>query len=294
MFVEEQVNTGDTSQTEASRDTTRIFKVWPATQEVACTAIGTSPTTGLVVAIPALGDKLPWDSNQEAVAIVGAYIDDSVQTVMVSVRYSTSGATWGGINPANPNFKSWSMSYSRVIQNIPYAIRDPRQFRYQQGNGTVKIVTSYPVRQNYHPEYRKKYIRRLRILAYNASTMDAIISQQANSLHRIYQRWYLFTTGDIVEAARNTWDVSYVWEYDTGTDDVFVDTADVAWPHFPAPIWMQMPNGTFYARPPFHEVGTRPIYNTTTNTPFWPVFEPVCAYDYDDPSGYLTLPGFSL
>lgn len=243
-----------------------------------------------------MNDKLPWGSDgQRVVTMTAERVPGSLAVTLVTVQYSNT-ASWGGANPNDPNFESWSLSYSRVSQELPYAIRDQRTSRYTAAGGVTQFQTSYPVTAHSWWETRKKYVRRLRIRGFNANTMDLIISRNANTLHRIYGRWYLFLVGDVIEVAVNTWDVSYTWEYDPGSPDVFVDTADLVFSHIVPPAWLNDPiyyPADTWARPPYHQVGTIPVYNATTHAPFWPEFHAECPYLLNA-TGYQSLPGFTL
>lgn len=267
------------------RGTVRVFQV-DATQDLALTAD----------ALPKLSDKLPWDTGQIVTARSADREGNSVATSRVMVRYSSSGK-WGGINPADVTYRGWKIGIRRIAQAIPYAIRNPYQYQYTDDQQVTQFITSYPIHQDLHPETRERYVRQVRINAFDVSTVVNTIRNQTNKLHKIYGLWYLFEAPDIEEVARNVWDVQYSWEFDTGTPDVFTDTADMVFPHILTPSWIANP--IYYpeatmARPPYHQVATIPILNTTTNRPFWPQFVGNCAYDRFFPSGYLGFPGFSL
>lgn len=242
---------------------------------------------------PLIGDKLPWDADQEVVDISVIPVPNSVSTSKVAVTYDTGGATWGGANPSDPFFKSWSLSYFRIVQEIPYAIRDTRTHRYVDNN-VIKFITSYPVANNPIYESRMKFIRRVRVTNFQVNQWEAIAAQ-ANKLHKIYTRWYLFTIGDIVELSRNTWDATYTFEYDPGTPNIFLNTAsdpDISLPWSNQALNAMYP-GVLYCRPPFHRFLTIPQYSTLTNSPSWPVFRPILDFELNQ-TGHLTLPGFTL
>lgn len=174
MAWREVIQTGNVTREPGKKGTVRLFQ-FDGTQEQAL----------IQPECPQLGDKLPSDAEQEVVSIVASYVDGSCRMAQIAVGYnSDGGATWGGNNPADPAFMSWSMSYWRVPQVIVGAIKDPRTHTYVE-NGTTKFIISYPERTRTYPEARKKYVRRLRIRSYSASVMDRIISKQQNKLHKI-------------------------------------------------------------------------------------------------------------
>ncbi len=283
--VRELIDSRASSDAPGERGTLRSFQV-DATQDLALSAD----------ALPKVGDKLPWDTSQIVTARSADYENGSYQVSRVMVRYSNVGK-WGGINPADTTYKGWKIGIRRIAQAIPYAIRNPYQYQYVDNTQATQFITSYPIHQDLHPEAREVYIRQVRINTFDVSTVVNTIRKQTNKLHKIYGLWYLFEAPDLVEVARNVWDIQYSWEYDPGTPDVFVDNNDMVFPHILTPSWIANPiyyPDQFMARPPFHQVATIPVLNTTTNRPFWPMFVGNCAYDRTVPSGYLGLPGFSL
>lgn len=283
--VRELIESRSTNDAVGEVGTLRVYQV-DATQDLALTAD----------ALPKLNDKLPWDSTQRVTARSAEYQSGSVSMSRVMVRYSNVGR-WGGINPADPDYKGWQISFRRIAQAIPYAIRNPFQYQYVGEDQITQFVTTYPIHQDLHPESREKIVRQVRVNTFDASTVPNTIRKQTNRLHNIFGIWYLFETGDLTEVARNVWDIQYSWEYDPGTPDVFVDNDDIVWPHILSPSWLfnaiYYPDAT-WARPPFHQVATIPVLNTSTNRPFWPQFVGNCAYNHIFPAGYLGLPGFSL
>jgi len=283
--VRELIESRASSDAAGERGTVRVYQV-DTTQDLALTAD----------ALPRVGEKLPWDSSQIVTARSSDRESGSNQVSRVMVRYSNVGK-WGGINPADPDYKGWKISFRRIAQSIPYAVRNPFEYQYVDNQNATQFITSYPIHQDVHPEAREKYTRQVRINALNISVVSDTIRKQTNKLHKIFGIWYLFETSDLNEVARNVWDIEYSWEYDPGTPDVFVDNADMVFPHILTPSWIANP--IYYpqptmARPPFHQVATIPVLNTSTNRPFWPMFVGNCAYDRTVPSGYLGLPGFSL
>ena len=105
--------------------------------------------------IPKLGDKLPTDSDQSVNSVIIDYLPDSVNNSRIVVRYSNYGGTnWGGNNPSDPNFNTWTISRAEVTQPVSYAIRDPRTFRYVGLGGVTKFLTTYV-----HPEDRASVVR---------------------------------------------------------------------------------------------------------------------------------------
>lgn len=284
--VRELIESRSTGKEPGRDTTTRIFQVSPVTAELALDVAG----------VPVLDEALPWDDEQACVSLVADYWPGSYMVARVVAQYSSDGGTtWGGNNPSDPNFKSWTLSYGRVAQQIPYAVKDVRTFHYSS-NGVEKFTTSYPVKEVNFWEARKKYIRRLRIRSFTADVMDQIISRQANKLHKIYGRWYLFVVGDVVEVSKNTWDVSYTWEYDPGTPEIPATDPAVTYALVVAPAWIVDPvhyPAAFWARPPFHQTGTIPFRDPTTGEISWPDWIATCPYQRD-PIGWLSLPGFTL
>jgi hypothetical protein len=247
---------------------------------------------GTVTGLPSLDDPLPWDATQVAYSIRADYEPGSVDFTRIVVHYSSDPPTWGG---NSPSFKSWTLSYFRVAQPIPYAIKDKRTYRYfdAQTNQT-QFITSYPILGTTFWEARKRFIRKVRITDMNPTIWEPV-GEQTNTLHKIYGKWYLFTVGDIIEIAKRVWDVTYTWEFDPGTPDTlnaFSSSPDVLWPYGQQCTPLNMYPGQTFGRPPFHEVRTVPETDLSGN-PFWPDFVAMCPYRVV-PLGYATLPGFSL
>lgn len=249
---------------------------------------------------PKVGDKLPWDNEQKCVDVSADWVrgsgNNGVKTSEIVVTYDTSGATWGGVNPNDPFFKSWTLSYFRVNQDIPYAFRDTRTHRYNDQAGVNHFITSFPVQTTAIFETRKKFVRRVRITNMAAAQWEPI-GAQTNKLHKIYTFWYLFSVGDIQEVSSGVWDVNYTWEYDPGTPNAFQNLdPDISFPFSNQCRPTGMYPGALYCRPPFHKILTVPQVGPSggdPNAPTWPKFVPICDYE-TNASGYNTLPGFTL
>lgn len=255
-----------------------------------------------VTFLPVLGEPLPYSNPNPlrpiiAYNISADYESGSNNLTRITVAYSDDPPTWGGHNPADAFFKSWSLSYYRVAQPIPYAIRDQRSFSYINSQTGVRTnVLSYPIMGDSYWESRTKFIRRVRVVNFagpgNSANWEAV-GERNNTLHKIYNKWYLFTVGDIIESARNTWDLSYAWEWDPGTPNVFSNTdPDVRYPFNMQSIVPGVYTGDSFARPPFHEIVTIPASDINGN-PTWPTFKPKCSYNAVE-FGYVGLPGFTL
>lgn len=278
--IKESRESNDQGDTGIVKSTTRVFQV-DTTQDQ---ALG---TTG----VPLPGEALPWDATQSVSARTARYETGSKTTSRVWITYSTSGGTtWGGTNPADPNFKSWTLSYYDTEVSIPYAYRNPFAFRYRNGAGTSVSLDTYPVTSETHWESRKKFIRRVRITNFYIAQWETV-GAQANNLHKIGAFWYKFSIGDIQEVARNVWDVTYTWEYDPGTPNIFPSDSQV---HFPINQVSTLYAVTQYARPPFTSIYVIPGYDSgPPPTPFWPTFKNKLDFAVF-PTGWTSLPGMSL
>lgn len=241
------------------------------------------------VNLPALNDPLPWDTAQVCYSIRPVRQTNLVSSSTVTVLYSNAPPHWGGSNPSDPNFKSWTLSYYRVAQPIPYAVRDTRTSRWTGPGGTTNFVTTYPVAYASYWESRSKFIRRVRVQNFAASGWEPI-GDLSNKLVKIYSRWYLFTLSDVVEVSRNNWDASYSFELDMGTPDNFQNIdPNMTWPFgFTSTVYGGL---TTYARPPFTEIRLIPGYDAANNLPAWPIFKPVLPYVINQ-NGHTNLPGF--
>ena len=251
---------------------------------------GTPDQVALVGAVnlPALDDKLPWDDVQQCYSIRPVYQTGSVAYSRVTVLYSNAPPNFGGINPADPFFKSWTLSYYRVAQPIPYAVRDTRTARWTGPGGTTNFVTTYPVAYASYWESRSKFIRRVRVQNFAASGWEPI-GDLSNKLVKIYSRWYLFTLSDVVEVSRNNWDANYTFEYDAGTADVLQSDEDIDFPRlFSSPLY---PGTQTFARPPFTEIRLIPGYDPGTGLPDWPTWKPILPYGVNQ-NGWTNLPAF--
>ncbi len=262
------------------KTTTRVFHI-NVPQDIALDQTG----------IPQDDEALPWDSSQTAFSRVASYQTGSVNYSRVVVTYSNDPPTWGGGNPGDITFKGWNISYYRISQAIPYAIRDPRGYRWTDATGASQAITTYPVQYTNHLEARKRFIRHVRISNLTAAQWEPI-GNLSNSLMKINNRWYLFTLGDLQEVARNVWDTSYTFEYDPGTPSgVFPIDDDYDFPDGLAAV--RPPGGfgtaTFWTRPPYHEVRLIPGY--FNNAPTWPVWRAICAYTVNQ-NGWQLLPAF--
>lgn len=276
----DQGDTGDV------KNTTRVFQV-DTTQDLALGITG----------VPLPGEPLPWDTDQTVTSRTSRYESGSRTTSRVWITYSTAGGTtWGGNNPADPNFKSWTLSYYDTEVLLPYAYRNPFALRYRNQSGQSVSLDTFPVEADSHWESRKKFIRRLRITNFYITQWEQV-GAQANKLHKIGGLWYKFSVGDIQEIARNVWDVSYTWEYDPGTPNILPVDSTV---HFPKDLVSTLyPNGGIagdgkYGRPPFTTIYTIPGYDPgPPPTPFWPTFKAKPDHEANA-NGWQTLPGMSL
>lgn len=252
-----------------------------------------------VTGLPALGDPLPYNNPNPLQPIIAYnisadYIDGSDKMTLIRVQYSDDPPTWGGHNPADPFFKSWSLSYYRVAQPIPYAIRDQRTHSYINTQTGLRVnIESYPILGDSYWESRMKFIRRVRVRNFVSGNWQAI-GDRNNTLHKIYDKWYLFSVGDIQEVARNTWDLAYSWEYDGGTANKFAsfESGSIYYPKNKLSTITGMYTGDQFARPPFHHIVTIPQADANNNA-LVPLFVPVCDYNADE-FGYVGLPGFTL
>jgi len=263
--------------------TVRIFQVESSPELIRTGGVPIDPP------LPGIGEKLPWDNSQTVFNRVAVRERGAVNTSRVMVYYSTDPPTWGGTNPADPFFKSWTLSYYRVAQPIPYAVEDPVSFRYIDGTGANQQIKTYPVAYVSHWESRSKFMRRCRVTNLTAAQWEPI-QDLANRLCKIFGRWYLFTVSDLIETSRNTWDVTYTFEFDPGTPSgVFPATPNILFPDGLGTARPMPGLAEFWTRPPYHEV--RLIPGAANGLPSWPQFVAVCPYEIVA-SGHLTLPGF--
>jgi hypothetical protein len=240
-----------------------------------------------VTGLPKPDDLLGWDPTQICYRVVAAYQPGSVTTSRITAMYSNEPPTFGG--PGDPFFKSWTLSYYRVAQPMPYAVEDKRSYRYVDINNVTQTMFTYPVASVSHWESRMKFMRRCRVVNFASANWETI-GNLSNKLVKIYNRWYLFTLSDVNEISRNTWDVTYTFEYDPGTPSgVFPILDDVLFPDGLGPARPMPGLAAFWCRPPFHEV--RIIPGVAGGLPSWPAFFAVCPYEVLQ-TGHLTLPGF--
>lgn len=245
-----------------------------------------SPLT--LLGYPEVGQPHNIDGTLTCYDVDANYWPGSVNESIITAHYSNDPPTWG--SPADPFFKSWTLSYYRVAQPLPYAVRDVMGYRYIDAQGNPQGITTYPVAMASHWESRMKFVRHVRVTGLVADDWNAI-SDQSNKIHKIEDRWYLFQLGDVQELRRNVWDTTYTFEFDPGTPDIFQNIdPDQTWPfgfHADPP----MPGGPTYARPPYTEIRLKPDYNAQTGLPAWPIYVPVYAYEFAE-NGHLNLPGF--
>lgn len=279
MSATERISSRSTSDADGKVSTTRVYLV------------NKPPDTALDdVDVPKDGDTLPWDDSQQVVSRSAMWETGSIAYSAVTVIYSNDGGNWGG--PADPLFKSWTLSYRTVAVQIPYSVEDPRKYRYRDSNGQVKIIPGYPVQAITHWESRKIFSREVRVTNFYITQWEAI-GDQNDKLHKIGNRWYRFTIGDVREVSRNVWDAVYTWEFDPGTPDLFPPpTSALVYPwHIASQINGFTPD-RLWARPPYHSLRAIPQFDN--DIPIAPIMEAIPEYDYFTPNGWQLLPGVTL
>lgn len=285
--AEERIESRQTQEVSGVTTTTRVYQ-----------ADTTPDLMGTMVGLPQIDDPLPWAPGPPArpqlcFSRTAMYQPGSVRHSLIYILYSDAPGTWGGINPAQPNFKSWSLSYFDTEVTIPYSFRNPIGYRFPGVNGQVQVVDSFDVQGTSVWESRKKFIRRLRVQVFNQAEWDAI-GTRTNQLHKIYGLWYRFSIGDIQEVAASLWDVSYTWDFDPGTPNVPVpDDNSVRWPrNFNSTLYTL--GSPSYTRPPFNSIYVTPGFDPgPPPVPSWPSFR-VKLDHATNPTGWQGLPGMTL
>lgn len=261
------------------RSTERVFQA-DITQDLAV-------IPGNVTNLPEIGDKLPWDTTQEVYTLSAVYEHGSVNTSRITVYYSNDPPTWGGNIPGDTTFMGWNQSYYRIAQPIPYAIEDTRSHRWVHPDGTTRSITTYPVAHSSSWEARKKFIRNVRVAGVNSSMWETI-GDLSNKLVKVYNRWYQFTLGDVIQRAQNVWDTTYTFDFDPGTPNVYDgQTGSVFYPANLSDVQGLYP-GLFWCRPPYHIVTLIPGY--ANGLPDWPTWVATPQYEVAQ-TGHLSLPG---
>lgn len=278
--VEEYKSSRSVDEQVGRTATVRIFQV-DTTPDIALSQIG----------VPAMGDPLPWDSTQKVANRQSSYLDKSAQTALVTIIYAVGGS-WGGANPHDPLFKSWTLDYYDVAVEIPYAYRNPFAYRYRGISGNSVSLDTFPVVGEKHWESRQKFIRDVRITGLNIGQIQ-LIGALANKLHQINGAWYRFSLAPIHEIAANVWDTTYTWENDTGTPNIYISDNLV---HYPNGFASGLGGiAGLFARPPFMAVYPYPGFDPgPPPVPTWPTFKVRFEYDFAVPSSWQTLPGMSL
>lgn len=258
-------------------------------------------TPAMVTGLPVLDSVYPYgqtgDPTMWAFSVTADYIPGSATASRIIIAYSNV-RTWGGINPADPEFKGWDQDYYRVAQPIPHAVETNLGHRWLDNTGTMRFITEYPVSWGTFWESRKRFVRHVRIQNFNNAAWEPI-GDMSNTLMRIYQRWYLFTLGSIQQTASNVWDTTYTFEFDPGTPDVLNNnSSNNLIIQYPGGLAAVMPPGGFpppqaqlWARPPYHECSLVPGYNVATQMPDWPEWVVTCPYEVNE-NGWQQLPGF--
>lgn len=256
-----------------------------------------TPPAGLP--IPAFS-TFPGDTSLICDNIVADWEPGSVGYSEVRATFTNDrSGTFGGsspVDPTDPAYRSWSVDFRVVNQNMPYAVRNP--FRYAWTNTattppTESYITGYEIEQFNYREVHEIIVRRTVVTAFETAQYENI-GGQVNTLHKIGDRWYLYSSGSVEELTPGRWKVEHIWQYDPGTPNDFrVSTADLI---FPEDQVSQIPGvlpGVLYARPPYHGIVPVPGLYDPGPPPLIgpPSFRAVPEYAVVNLNGWQSLPG---
>lgn len=203
--------------------------------------------------------------------------------------------------PAGPPRLHRSFTGSFATENVPIPFAKW---------STTKVVTlvqnGTPLTQDVHgwvfdeQGVEHKFERIGQQVYLDAATVDLAleaIANQANKVHFIRGRYYLFEPGDYAEETDGKWRMQYNWTRDPGTPEILAIGSDVGPPPSSVPVFpvgnIEWPRGSgrFYSRPPFMKLVIVP--NRSGNPEDLPEFWAMKSKDDSDLLGWSTLPGFT-
>lgn len=205
----------------------------------------------------------------------------------VTVSFSTFGG--GQLAPAQPlevpGWYSWERGRRRVDVEIANNVRE---WRVPGDDDTAKFEV-WTLQRIKTPEVRAQRTLKVRITTENQSIFD-VIDDAIGDIHLMPDgKYWQLVNSDTRPVDTKTWDVTYTWEHDKGTqyptpfagDNWQIASYDVTLvpiPYDPAIYW----------RPPFCEIGVPVIPENPRTTPFMVVFVLIGELN---PDGWRALPG---
>lgn len=237
--VEQSQNFG--SDARGRRTGSRTFRV----SGVAPSSLVENPS---IHGLPAPGTQ--WE-NMTADSIVVSTSPTPTTAYDATVNYSDNGQFRFPENrdETDSGYQSWSGGTADETTNLPY---------YSRVQVTIPFVgpsDQWVLREQPILEQRERFTRRVVVDAADLQAALNGLRSQANTVHTIYGRTYLFTGGTYMERDGGAFEFDYNWESDPGTPFDF-DTAsnpDVAMPG-PFSVDGSQWNpalGAAYFRPPY-------------------------------------------
>jgi hypothetical protein len=230
----------------------------------------------------------PDDPTLTLRTVDGQYQSNSPGYSQITATYD-NGGPWGGapVAPTDPTFRSWSVSYQERRVVVPRAFS--KSVIYAGPDGEV-TNTFRELNTDLAPVHTFTTISRRTVLTSVSPELFEYLGELTNTLQKIGNRWYRFTVGDMEEVEPNRWTVTYTFENDPGTLNIWA-AHDPAGPIiYPSDLSGDYSTGLF-ARPPFYNVrAVEEAVNPTTSTIR---FEAEPAYIVLNQNAWQTLPGFN-
>lgn len=257
-----------------------------------------------VPGVPLPGSEHPDRPGVFCDSIAVSVYPGSATSTLIRASYSRDRrASFGGPgrpNPAAPLYASWSVSSKIVIQDIPYAIYDPRAYVIPVPHGNdPQLVPAWTMERHQHEETRTVIRRVVNVRGFDISQFAQLALSQVNTLHVIGGTVYVFTSARIEQADDQTPPtavIEYEWEHDAGTPSISAPPPAASRQSWPGGLFNQIPNVPIsggWTRPPYHAVsyimlGEGPIFDPPQ--PPWWIAVPM--YTAPNPDGYMSLPGW--
>lgn len=260
---------------------TRTFRV-PAANDMAALS---SPV------LPAMNSPYPTEPKARLERYEARPVGSGGVLYDVTAYYSSDGR-WTTVQrppdpAAAPGTRLWTVSFVVEEQVIPYMRRAIVEF--PGANAPERKALWIDAQELRIRETRVVFSVTLALPGFSVGMIESIASQN-DRLHRIDgTHYYQFICGDARQRDDETWEITYTWRRDMGTDwTVSLGSSDEIRlpPAISDPIW----GAGAYVRLPYHDV----VMIADPDDPaLWPTFRQVQKYQrWDD--GHRSLPGGPL